>query len=169
VNALTIAVAAAWLPAMTVRSKPSDVTGGGQTGPLRQVADGFRALASSASVATFVTFSVLASFVYGSDTVLFIPTSATQLHTGASGYGYLLAGIGVGGIAGAAVINRLAARPRLGLEALADAATEVTVQVGAVIIAEGDRADACYVLTGGRADVSAAGPLAHPRSRQLLR
>lgn len=115
VNALTFAVAAAWLPTMTVRSKPSDVSDGGQAGPLRQVADGFRALASSASVATFVAFSVLASFVYGTDTVLFIPISATQLHTGASGYGYLMAGLGVGGILGAAVVNRLAARPRLAL------------------------------------------------------
>jgi CRP-like cAMP-binding protein/predicted MFS family arabinose efflux permease len=115
VNALTFAVAAAWLPAMTVRSKPGDVTDGGQAGPLRQVADGFRALVSSAPVATFVAFSVLASFVYGTDTVLFIPISAVQLHTGASGYGYLLAGLGVGGIAGAAVVNRLAARPRLAL------------------------------------------------------
>lgn len=112
-NALTFAVAAAWLPTMSVRSKPSDVTDGGQAGPLRQVADGFRALVSSASVATFVTFSVLASFVYGTDTVLFIPISAVQLHTGASGYGYLLAGLGVGGIVGAALVNRLAARPRL--------------------------------------------------------
>jgi MFS family permease len=115
VNALTFAVAAGLLPTMTVRSKPSDVSDGGQAGPLRQVADGFRALASSASVATFVAFSVLASFVYGTDTVLFIPISATQLHTGASGYGYLMAGLGVGGILGAAVVNRLAARPRLAL------------------------------------------------------
>lgn len=115
VNALTFAVAAGWLPTMTIRSKPSDVTDGGQAGPLRQVADGFRALVSSAPVATFVAFSVLASFVYGTDTVLFIPISAVQLHTGASGYGYLLAGLGVGGIAGAAIVNRLAARPRLAL------------------------------------------------------
>jgi predicted MFS family arabinose efflux permease len=113
VNALTFAVAALWLPRMAVRSKPSDVTGGGQARPWHQVADGFRALASSAPVAAFVTFSVLASFVYGTDTVLFIPISVIQLHTGASGYGYLLAGLGVGGIVGAAVVNQLAARPRL--------------------------------------------------------
>jgi MFS family permease len=115
VNALTFAVAAGWLPTMTIRSKPTDVTDGGQAGPVRQVADGFRALVSSAPVATFVAFSVLASFVYGTDTVLFIPISAVQLHTGASGYGYLLAGLGVGGIVGAAIVNRLAARPRLAL------------------------------------------------------
>jgi len=113
VNALTFGVAAVWLPAMKARSRPSDVTDGGRAGPIRQVADGFRALASSATVATFVAFSVLASFVYGTDTVLFIPIARTQLHSGTSGYGYLLAGLGVGGVAGAAVVNRLAVRTRL--------------------------------------------------------
>jgi CRP-like cAMP-binding protein/predicted MFS family arabinose efflux permease len=113
INAVSFAVAAVMLPAMTVRSRPSDVTRGGSAGPLRQVADGFRALGSSAAVATFVAFSVLASFVYGTDTVLFVPISRLQLHSGTSGYGYLLAGLGVGGVAGAAIVNRLAARTRL--------------------------------------------------------
>lgn len=113
VNAVSFAVAAVMLRALSVRSRPRDVTNGGAAGPLRQVVDGFRALSSSAAVATFVAFSVLASFVYGTDTVLFVPISRLQLHTGASGYGYLLAGLGVGGVAGAAVVNRLAARTRL--------------------------------------------------------
>jgi MFS family permease len=112
-NAISFAVAAVMLRALSVRSQPSDVTSGGEAGPLRQVVDGFRALASSTAVATFVAFSVLASFVYGTDTVLFIPISRVQLHTGASGYGYLLAGLGVGGVAGAVVVTRLAARTRL--------------------------------------------------------
>jgi MFS family permease len=113
INAVSFAVAAVMLPVMSVRSRPSDVTRGGSAGPLRQVADGFRALASSAPVATFVAFSVLASFVYGTDTVLFVPISRLQLHSGTSGYGYLLAGLGVGGVAGAVLVNRLAARTRL--------------------------------------------------------
>ena len=113
INAVSFAVAAFMLPPMSVRSRPSDVTRGGSAGPLRQVTDGFRALASSAAVATFVAFSVLASFIYGTDTVLYVPISRLQLHTGTSGYGYLLAGLGVGGVAGAAVVNRLAARTRL--------------------------------------------------------
>ena len=37
-----------------------------------------------------------------------------QLGTGATGYGYLLAGLGVGGVAAAGLVNRLAALPRLG-------------------------------------------------------
>lgn len=113
VNAATFGVAAVWVLRMTVRSEPSDVTSGGQAGPLRQVADGFRAVVSSASTTTFVMFSVLASFVYGADTVLFIPISRTQLHSGTAGYGYLLAGLGAGGLLGAAAVNRLAARTRL--------------------------------------------------------
>ena len=98
---------------MKVRSQPSDVSDGGRAGPVRPVLDGFRSLAASAAVATFVAFSVVASFVYGTDTVLFIPIARDQLHSGTSGYGYLLAGLGVGGILGAAVVNRLAARTRL--------------------------------------------------------
>jgi CRP-like cAMP-binding protein/predicted MFS family arabinose efflux permease len=112
-NALSFGFAAVILPTMKVRSKPVDVSDGGQAGPLRQVLDGFRALTTSAAVATFVAFSVLASFVYGTDTVLFIPIARVQLHSGTSGYGYLLAGLGVGGILGATVVNRLAARTRL--------------------------------------------------------
>jgi CRP-like cAMP-binding protein/predicted MFS family arabinose efflux permease len=112
-NAVSFAVGAVMLRPVSVRSKPSDVTSGGTAGPFRQVVDGFRALGSSTAVATFVAFSVLASFVYGTDTVLFVPISGVQLHTGTAGYGYLLAGLGVGGVAGAFVVNRLAARTRL--------------------------------------------------------
>ncbi|HXW46926.1 MAG TPA: MFS transporter [Streptosporangiaceae bacterium] len=112
-NAASFGIAAIVLPFLKVRSRPSDVTDGGRAGPARQVLDGFRALGASAAVATFVAFSVLASFVYGTDTVLFIPISRVQLHTGSTGYGYLLAGLGVGGVAGAALVNRLAARTRL--------------------------------------------------------
>ncbi len=112
-NAISFAVAAPILAGMTVRSHPSDVTAGGRLGPLGQVADGFAALSESTTVLVFVGFSVLASFVYGTDTVLFAPISRIQLHSGSTGYGYLLAGLGVGGLLGAGVVNRLAARPRL--------------------------------------------------------
>jgi MFS family permease len=112
-NAATFGIAAILLLTMKARSQPSDVTRGGQVRPLRQVVDGFRALGASAAVSTFVAFSVLASFVYGTYTVSFIPIAHVQLHAGTGGYGYLVAAIGVGGVLGAAVINRLAARTRL--------------------------------------------------------
>ena len=113
VNALSFGIAAVIVANIGIRSRPSDVTEGGEAGPFRQMAEGFRAVASSASVVVFVAFSVLASFVYGTDTVLFAPLSTVQLHSGSSGYGYLLAGLGVGGVLGAGVVNRLAAKPRL--------------------------------------------------------
>jgi CRP-like cAMP-binding protein len=112
-NAVSFGVAAIVVSTLSVRSQPSDVTGGGRAGPIHQMVEGFRAVLSTTTVAIFVAFSVLASFVYGTDTVLFAPISTVQLHTGSSGYGYLLAGLGVGGVLGAGVVNRLAQNPRL--------------------------------------------------------
>jgi CRP-like cAMP-binding protein/predicted MFS family arabinose efflux permease len=113
VNALSFGVAAVWLLGVTVRSRPGDVTAGGRAGPLRQVAEGFSAVAASGPAATFVAFCVIVTFVAGADMVLFVPISRIQLHSGTSGYGYLLAGLGVGGLVGAAFVGRLAARTRL--------------------------------------------------------
>lgn len=113
INAVSFGAAAMIVSTLTVRSRPSDVTDGGRSGPIRQMAEGFRAVLSTTTVAIFVAFSVLASFVYGTDTVLFAPISKLQLHTGSSGYGYLLAGLGVGGVLGAGVVNRLAQNPKL--------------------------------------------------------
>lgn len=112
-NAVSFGVGAVLLSRMAARSHPSDVTDGGRAGPLQQVAQGFRTVASSATVGLLVSFSVVASFVYGTDTVLFVPLAITQFHSGSKGYGYLLAGLGVGGVLGATLVNRLAARPRL--------------------------------------------------------
>jgi hypothetical protein len=92
---------------------PSDVTRDG--GPLGQLAAGLRAITTSSTAAVLVGFSVLASFIYGTDTVLFVLISEDKLGTGATGYGYLLMAAGVGGIIGSAFVNRLASSPRLGL------------------------------------------------------
>jgi len=114
VNAATFVFAAAMVRLISVRSQPSDVTEGGEAGPFRQMLVGLKAIASSPVVLVLVSFSVVASFVYGTDTVLFVYVSKLQLGTGATGYGYLLAALGVGGVLAAVVVNQLAARPRLG-------------------------------------------------------
>jgi CRP-like cAMP-binding protein/predicted MFS family arabinose efflux permease len=114
VNAVSFLWSALLVARMRVRSRPVDVTEGGSSGPLRQMTIGFRAIASSATATMLVAYSVVASFVYGVDTVQFVVLSQERLGTGATGYGYLLAGLGVGGIAAAGLVNRLAARPRLG-------------------------------------------------------
>ena len=114
VNAATFGLAAALVSRLRARSHPSDVTEAGSAGPVRQMWRGLQAIAASRSALALVSFSVLASFVYGTDTVLFVYISKLQLGTGATGYGYLLAAMGVGGILGALFVNQLAALPRLG-------------------------------------------------------
>jgi MFS family permease len=118
-NALSFAWSALVVSRMKVRSRPVDVTEGGQAGALRQMTVGFRAIAASTTATMLVAYSVIASFVYGVDTVQFVVLSDERLGTGATGYGYLLAGLGVGGVAAAGLVNRLAALPRLGTVILA--------------------------------------------------
>ena len=97
------------------RSVPVDVTEGGEVGPLRQMLVGISAISSSTSAATLVAFSIVATLVFGVDTVLFVVLSDQVLGTGAEGYGYLLAGLGVGGVLAAGLVPRLERLPRLGV------------------------------------------------------
>lgn len=114
VNAVTFAISALCLRLITARSQPVDVTDGGRSGPLRQMAVGIRTITANPSTTTLVAFSLVATMVYGFDTVLFVPISADVLGSGAQGYGYLLAGLGAGGIAAAGLVTRLERVPRLG-------------------------------------------------------
>ena len=63
---------------MHMRSRASDITEGGAAGPLKQMAAGIRAFVSSPPVTLLAGFSILASFVYGTDTVLFVVVSRTN-------------------------------------------------------------------------------------------
>jgi predicted MFS family arabinose efflux permease len=119
VNAATFAVSAVLVGSMKVRSRPVDVTEAGDAGPLAQMMAGVRAINSNATARLLVGFSVLASFVYGSDTALLVSVADVKLGLGADGYGLLLAGEGVGGVLAALVVNRIAASPRLGTIILA--------------------------------------------------
>jgi hypothetical protein len=82
---------------------------------------GVRTIVSFASARTLVAYSVLVSFVYGTDTVLLVGVSEHRLGTGSQGFGYLLAGLGVGGLLGAGAVDRLAGSRRLGAIILAGA------------------------------------------------
>jgi MFS family permease len=123
VNAGTFLLAAALTAMVSQRSRPVDVTEGGEAGPLRQMMVGIETIRTSMTATVLVAYSVIASFVYGVDTVLFILLSKYQLDTGANGYGYLLAGLGVGGVAAAGLVNRISAWPRLGTVILVGMAT----------------------------------------------
>jgi predicted MFS family arabinose efflux permease len=114
VNAGSFLLSALLVSRIRARSEPVDVTQEGSVGPFRQMLVGAQAIVSSGAARLLVGYSVLASFVYGVDTVQFLFISREQLGTGSKGYGYLLAGLGVGGVAAAGLVNRIAAWPRLG-------------------------------------------------------
>ena len=113
VNAGTFVASAAIVSRIRTRSRPVDVTEEGTAGPLAQMAVGARTIMSLSAARTLVAFCALVSFVYGTDTVLFVGVSEHRLGTGQEGFGYLLAGLGLGGVLMAAAINRLAASRRL--------------------------------------------------------
>jgi CRP-like cAMP-binding protein/predicted MFS family arabinose efflux permease len=114
VNAATFGFSALVVSRIKARSAPGDATEGGTLGPLQQMGVGIKAFFSSSTVVVLAGFSIVASFMYGTDTVLFVVLSKQQLGTGSQGYGYLLAALGVGGLAVAPFMNRIAGMRRLG-------------------------------------------------------
>lgn len=113
-NAASFILSAVLVSRITVRSHPVDVTEHGSAGPLRQMLVGLQAIVGLPAARTLVAYSVLVSFLYGTDTVLFVGVSTDRLGTGAEGFGYLLAGLGVGGVLMAPAVDRLAGRQHLG-------------------------------------------------------
>jgi MFS family permease len=71
-----------------------------------ELREGARALRAVPEAGWIVSADVAGSFVYGTQTVLLLLV-AERLGLGAGGYGYLLAGLGLGGIAGATLAGRL--------------------------------------------------------------
>ena len=114
VNAGSFVISALLVSRISTRTRAVDVTEGGSAGPLAQMLVGVRTIARLSAARTLVAYSVLVSFVYGTDTVLFVAVSTHKLGTGARGFGYLLAALGVGGVLAAGAVNRIAGSRRLG-------------------------------------------------------
>ena len=111
IDSVTFVISVALLSRVTARSVPTDVAADG--GPLRQVAVGVKAIVGSSTASILVGFTIVTTLLYGTDTVLLVLVSKSKLGTGATGYGYLLVALGVGGVIAATFINRLAKLPRL--------------------------------------------------------
>jgi MFS family permease len=111
-NAATFALSAWAVIGIRTRSLPATTRG---VHPLTQMAAGFRALLGSRDSATLIGLSALSSFIYGTDTVLYVAVSEGRLHTGPTGYGYLLTALGLGGLIATPVSGLLARSPRLAL------------------------------------------------------
>jgi MFS family permease len=115
VNAASFALSALIVARMRTRSRPVDVTQEGRAGPLAQMLVGVRTILRTPAARVPVALGALVTFVYGTDTVLFVAVSDERLGTGAEGFGYLMAGLGIGGLAIATAVNRLARSGRLAL------------------------------------------------------
>jgi MFS family permease len=81
-------------------------------GMLSQLVQGWRVMVSHRTAFTLVLLMVLDSAVFGAASVFYGPLSV-HVGTGANGYSYLIACQALGGVVGAALGDRLAARPRL--------------------------------------------------------
>ena len=112
VNAASFGVAALLITRIRQRSAGAAVSEGG-VGALSQMRVGVSAIFGVRAVRVLVSLCALVSFVYGTDTILFVGVSAQKLGTGVHGYGYLLAGLGVGGLLMAGAVDKLAARASL--------------------------------------------------------
>ena len=113
-DALTFGVSALLVTRIGRRSTPSDVTEAGRAGLARQLSVGLRTIAESGPVAWLVAFCAAASFIYGTDVVLFVDVSQSKLGTGGDGFAYLFVGLGIGGVVAATGIDRLSQSGRLG-------------------------------------------------------
>ena len=114
INAGAFLLSAVLISRVRTRTEAVDVTEGGELGALAQMTTGIRTILSVPATAVMVAYSVLATLAFGVDTVLFVAASDQILGTGPDGYGYLLAGLGIGGVLAAPLVTRAEARPALG-------------------------------------------------------
>ncbi len=120
-NAASFVISALLVGGIRTRSRPVDVTEGGTAGLLNQLSVGFRTILDMRAARVLVAYCALVSFVYGTDTVLFMGVSVHHLGTGTHGFAYLLAGLGAGGVLLAAAVDRMAGSGRLALIIVAGA------------------------------------------------
>jgi MFS family permease len=109
INAATFAVSAVILLGLPAGAlfKPS-APNTDAIGVLRELRAGVVALRDNPLASRLIGADIMCSLVYGAQTVLLL-LLARQLGYGDAGYGYLLAGCGVGGLLGAGLAARLGA------------------------------------------------------------
>lgn len=91
-NGASFGLSALLTARLRYRSRPVDVTEAGAAGPLRQMLVGLREIGRSSRIALLVGLCLLASFIFGTDSVLLLAAAEDRLGLGADGFGLLLAG-----------------------------------------------------------------------------
>jgi MFS family permease len=95
------------LPKTALRIHTIDEGPATMASPLADIAEGFAALRSSSEALRLVGADLLCSLVYGAQTVLLL-LLANDLGHGRGGYGWLVGGLGFGGVVGTTVAARAA-------------------------------------------------------------
>ena len=114
VNAASFAAVGALVVArMHARSKAGGRDGGRRGGPAAQMVVGVRTIAAEPPRACSSPSARWSASSTGPTPCCSSRVSDEKLGTGAEGFGYLLAGLGVGGVLLAGTVNRLASSPRL--------------------------------------------------------
>lgn len=115
-NGVTFLISALLAVALRERSRgnDSDPQPASDLTWFRRLARGFHELGRSSDARVLAGYMLGTSFVYGAQTVILVLVASEQMGTGAKGVGVLYAALGIGGIAGAAIVSRLAHSARLG-------------------------------------------------------
>jgi CRP-like cAMP-binding protein/predicted MFS family arabinose efflux permease len=111
-NAVSFVLGAILVRAMRTRSVPPEAEQG--TSTMQQLREGWTAVRASSDVAVILGVAFTVHLLYGQDAVVLVLASERLLDLGPEGAGYLYASIGLGGIIGATLINRLSEDSRPG-------------------------------------------------------
>jgi len=141
-NAVTFFVSAAFIAAM--RPSPARVEHVHQASVLDQLVDGMRTAHTTPFVWPLLLVVAMVEFTYGAQTVQLVLYAQEALGLGSSGYGWLLAAGGVGGLLSVLVNHRLTLSNRVSTIV---AVTALTACVTQLVYAGTDRLVAALAIT----------------------
>jgi MFS family permease len=112
-NGITFAVSAAFIASL--RPAPIAAHARSHESMSTHLADGLRAARSTPFIVPLFVVVAMIEFTYGAQTVQLVLFAEQQLDLGASGYGWLLAASGIGGLLSAVVSPRLTASTKVSI------------------------------------------------------
>ncbi|MDQ3660462.1 MAG: MFS transporter, partial [Actinomycetota bacterium] len=112
VNSATFMVSALMLAGVSTLPRVEDEQAPEVVPLHRQFAEGVRAITSSTTIMLLIALTLVATFIYGLEGVLYPLVSENLLGTGAEGVGFLYAALGAGGVLAAGLANRAVDYPR---------------------------------------------------------
>jgi MFS family permease len=110
-NGVTFAVSALLILAI----RPDTAPAAGRTSGVAQLAEGLRAVRTTAFALWLIVVVAMVEFIYGAQTVQLVVYARQSLGLGSGGYGVLLTAAGVGGLVSALVNGRLVTGRRVSL------------------------------------------------------